>query len=750
MASGSQSFYSTPAFELFRRGLTTQTVKKFRGINAFKSYATVTPDEALDCLNVMVPGWGGLSKFRLPVALSSAVAPNPGAGPVQFVDFQQANGTRQVVAAFPDNSLWYFTWNASGTALNAGVLIERGAPDAPPWSMVEANNILFMANGIRMMKWTGTNFWLWGIVAPAALPVTTSIALPPGTAIQSIRGAVGQNLIYVFVNNPPGFQGAVGQTATIAGTVNYNGTYPINLVGPGGAGTTTVILTAIPASTVPEVVGTITPSFPAPIFGWSWAYAYKNSVTGHVSNISPITPSIIPAGGMNTQLLAVAPTDPQVDTIVWFRTQDGGGDWFREVEVNINTGALTLPNTGVQAAAVISGGLYLGLNDFNTPDSALDTATQGPLLNNPPPVGKYLTVGQARIFIANIAGGPQIIAYTGYEQILFGRPEESIPPYNRLIIQIGAEAINGEGVLSSGVVAFGATKKMYMLRGNVEDITLNAPVQFSAFLQELPWDTGTLCHQSIQATPFGLIFWATDRTVQLFNPGSTLTSTAASLQDVSSPVYPILRRATAGAEKIASSAYFNWLERDWYGLTFPIDGSATNNFTIFWALNLAGNELDIFPCSIGMDFMGTLSTSKLQRILAMSSGGRIYNLPVSQDTKNGVGDLSIIPATAGTLPAYWDGGYFGNEGPVRSKMWKRGYLVADQGGFQVVKAIVDNKDKTFQSPKLIGPDPVKNDGQFSVGQRGNRLSTTIIFPSQDVSCNVQELTVGSIATSDRM
>src|SRR5882672_1212126 len=103
MSSGTQNLYSSPGFELFRRGLNAQTVKQFRGMNAFQAQTLLDPEWALDCLNVMVPGWGGLSKFRLPVPISSVLAPNPVNGPYQFVDFQTGLGIRQVVASFPDN-----------------------------------------------------------------------------------------------------------------------------------------------------------------------------------------------------------------------------------------------------------------------------------------------------------------------------------------------------------------------------------------------------------------------------------------------------------------------------------------------------------------------------------------------------------------------------------------------------------------------------------------------------------------------
>ncbi len=829
MATGAQSFYSTPAFELFRRGLNTTTVKKFRGIDAFKAITEVGSDTALDCMNVLVPGWGGLSKFRLPVAISQAIVPAPGVGPSQFYDFQQATGTRQVVAAFGNNALYYFTWNAGGTALNAGILINQSAAglDVAPWSMVESNNIMFMANGVQMVKWLGgpsgaTNgFENWGIVQPTSQP---TIGGAEGTVdLQSIQRAGGTVTIIIPIPTgpepTPGMYLSVGDSIIIVNPsdASYNGTFTIaTVVTPGqtytyaqagansGPFVDTALLTVNTSSgVIPAVVtgsrtgGVATYSWAVPlpvpaallngvhvtISGFADAtlngtFAINNAVslhsgtvsitvlqaglpdsvggatgtlsmgvtivtsrtyefsavnpqTGHYSNVGlPITIN----GPLTNRLVYVNSnyviTDPQVGGVQFFATLDGGGDFFLDPS--------STPLSGI-----------VGFVDFVS-DGDLDDAIQAPLINNPPPVGKYLAVGQSRVFIANIVGGPNFIAYSGYEQILLGRPEESFPPSNRLLLNIGAEEINGIGILPSGIVGFGATKRMYILRGNVEDITLNAPVQFSAFLQELPWDMGTLCHQSIKATPVGLIFWGTDRTVQLFNPGSTLTSTAASLQDISGPVYPILRQATAGQEQLAAAAYFNWLERDWYALTFAYNGSLTNNYTIFWALQQDGT-IDIFPCSIAMDFMHTLSTSNLQRILACSFGGLIYNLPVSQDTVNGVAQFNVIPATNGNLGAYWRGGYFGNESPVRSKMWKRGLLVTDQrpDAFRVNTRLVNNREATFQNPKFI-PSAVSSDGQWSITQRANRCSIEIIFPQKDVSANVLEMTVGNIPTSDRM
>lgn len=809
MSSGGAQLYSTPGFELFRRGLNVQTVKSFRGINVFQGQAQLGPEWALDCMNVMVAGWGGLSKFRLPVTMSQPVG-GLGTGPQFFIDFQQGNGTRQVVSNF-GNSLYYMTWDPTGTLLQNATLIETAAQDVGPWSMVTANNVLFASNAQVMKKWLGgpsgaTNGWEnWGIVAPVAAPVVgwvvqnasltraanvTTVTLPVGTTLRLLAGdpftvvslndptfsgnfvvlAVIDDRHFTYTNNGPNVGPILNGTITAPsqfasytvtasrvngiatynlqtsppggivtafgtgaangppieiivtgfGDATFNGTFTNVTVGPNGL-TITVQQPNQPDAT-PGGTGTLTSAM-SPSTGIRWAYAYQNILLGTISNISPLSP-VFTGVTRSFNLTAVASPDPQVDTIVWFRTVDGGGDLFLDQ---------TLP-TAVGLMLVDEGD-----------DDQLNKAVQGPLIHNPPLVGKYLAVAQSRVFVFNLVSDATSIIYSGYEQIVYpgARPEETFPPNNRLRLSIGASAIAGGGVIQAGVVAFSDTDRMYMLRGQVEDITINAPVQFSAFLEELPWKMGTLGHQTIQATPMGLLFWAADRTVNIFDGASSPT-------DISKPVYAILRRATQGKESQSSSAYFNWIERDWYALNFAIDGSASNNYTLFWSLAIDTGQIDVFPCSVRMDFIGTLTNNKAQRLLAIAVDGLIKNLPVSQDTSGGLGDLSVIPSTAGALAAWWRGGYFGNDSPVRSKLFKRGLIVSDQAGFKVNKRMVDNRTKTFINPKFIGPNQVGNDGQFSIGQRAQRCSVEILFPDEDVSCNVMELSVGAIATSDRM
>jgi hypothetical protein len=664
------SFYSTPTFELFRRGIEPEVVKKFHGLNVYLPITQSKPDWATDILNVIINSNGELSKFRLPVKLTQGMSAYPN-GPQMIFDFQQANGTRQIFTNIGTNLAYFTNDGKTGPNLVSGPL----QSNVGPWSFGEVTNILLGTNGQKIVKWTGTDLLNVGIVAPTDAP---AVAINVG----------------------------LGQLS--------------------------------------------------PITGYEWAYSWKCSgIAPALNGPSPIEVSNASlstlqtdAGGVNDSYTLTAlppPPDPQIDTIVWWRTLDGGGDLFRLAEVNIYTGAVTFNAATVTVLGSIP---YLQIID-NTPDlplvqngPALDQTTRAPLLNNPPIQGKYIAVGQGRCVIMNLTGSPQDAIYSGYERILIGNPPECYPPNNRLRLSIGAESIAGGGVLRAGVVMFSNVDKMYMLRGQLEDITDTAPVQFTQYLEELPWKLGCMSHNTIQATPYGLLWFAGDKTVQIFDGYNQP-------QDISGQVYPILRKITPGAEMNSLSAYFNWLERDWYVLLVPYDGSVTPNRIIFWSLDADTSSIETFISTIPADGISAVTLSTLQRILMIGFEGQLWQLPVSSDTRNGIADLGLIPATPGNLPAFWRSGYFGNDSAQRSKMYRWGRLITDQdpSAFKVTKRFVDDEQRTVTQPEII-VQPLTS-SRFAVNRRAKRLSIEINFPQQDVSSNVMELQLMSVPTSDR-
>lgn len=662
-ATQQTGLYSTPAFELFRRGLLVQAIQTFHGINVYSTLPQLGPDWAQDCRNVVISGSGGLSKMRLPKPISAAIG-GVAFGPNGFWDFQQANGTRQTVAQFAD-SLYVFS-----NDLGAVVLIETNVLDNGFWSFSPSSNILWGVNGQRAMKWTGQKFQAWGIAGPNAAPV-------------------------------------VGQIA-----------------------------------------GALSPSNGGYSYGWAW----KNSLINTCSNISPVSAASGNVAAKAFQPTALASPDTQVDTIVWFRTLDGGGDPYRLAEINLNTGVITSPNSQTNVT-VVPGTGNLQITD-NTPDAGLDQATRGPLINNPPLVGLYTAVGQGRLFIFNLVGSPQDVIYSGYEQILFGRPEECFPPNNRLRLSIGADQVAGGGVLHAGIVAFSQTGRMYMLRGQVEDITLSVPINFTQYLEELPWTLGCASHFSIQSTPYGLIWLAGDKTVQLFDGHSPP-------YDISAALYPYLSQITPGTESQTVAGYFNWLERDWYVLLCATQGSLAPNQLFLFAFNKAPGSntitsIEAFVSDIpaqlgGATWVGMINTSKLQRMLCIAAQGFIQQLPVSSDTIGGLTqDLTINPPTNGFLSAYWRGGYFGNDSPQRAKNFRWTRLITDQDpkAFEETIRLVNDEQFTLLNPQIVGPLGLKT-SKLGLGLRAKRCSVEINFPPQDAPANVVELQMAMVPTADR-
>ena len=682
MATQANAFGSTIAFEQFKRGLYSDTIKKFRGINAFQSIATLSPDWAMDLLNVIVPISGNLSKFRLPTALTTQIGVS---GPTSFWDYQQATGLRQLIASF-GTGLYHFSQFGVGTRMTQG---SAGTPfnSAGPWSAVTASNILFLANGQLMMKWVGVET---RIVPPA---VAAMSALQPWGCLQ-IQQA------------PPAY-----------------------IIGEGGN----------PGN--------------QPITGWIYAVALKNSVTGHIGPISPITATQLPSGTQAVALTSYpgdpAYSDPQYDTQVFFRSLDGGALLYRLCEVDRTTGNVTFNSAtiGMVSASFTPAGSWpvYTVTDLTTPDTSLDLLTQANLINYPPPVGNFVVCAQGRIFVFGLQSNPSQIAYSGYEQVLIGRPEESFPPSNVLQLRIGADSCIGGGVLRNGIIAFSQTGRIYMLRGQVQDITTTAPVNFTSFLEEMDWKIGCLSAATIQSTAYGVIWMGADRSVQIMGE-----STGYQPQDISQPLYPLLRSITPGTESQCVSAYFNWLGRDWYTLTCCIGGAISPNRTFWWSLNQATQEIEIFISSVAGNWIGMVTTQQLQRILCIANGGVISQVPVD-DTQNGMAlDLTIAPATGGMLAAYWRSAYFGNTNPMRSKMYRYTRMLADQNvtAFQQTFRIVDNNTKTFAAPEILGPVPVPV-GKMGLNRRGSRLSVEIDFPPADAPCNVLELTVAAIPTADR-
>lgn len=458
--------------------------------------------------------------------------------------------------------------------------------------------------------------------------------------------------------------------------------------------------------------------------GRTYVVALGNSITGHVGNGSPVSASTGNLVNQEQEVDCLAPVDPQDDIAYLFSTEDGGGTYYFNQSIAIT------PLTA------------FSFTD-NTPDANLNFAVVAPTINNPPPLGLYLANFQGRVIIMNLDNDKQGAAYSGYEWILLGRPEESFPPSNRLRLAIGADDMAGGGGVANGFVFFSKSNQMFFLRGSLQDITTVAPVQITTFLQQLPWNQGCFSHFSIQSTPQGLVWLCSDKTIQIFDGTNEPKC-------LSTSILPILRTITEGTENNTRSAFFNFLERQWYCLSVAVNGSLYNNQIIVIDLDPnPGTNCGIFLSDLRADDICTVGDANGLNELILDALGIMYKFLALSDTVGGISDP--ITSTSGIMPGYWQSGPFGNEDANVIKMFRWIHVVTDQKNFKVQTLLI-GEDDNFRYPTLLpigGPAALPSNGKFPVNAKGRRAMYLIQFPQEDVSANLLELTNQCIPVAQR-
>ena len=236
-----------------------------------------------------------------------------------------------------------------------------------------------------------------GIVGPTTRP-TTSVTASLGQWQPGHLYGIGNIIIDTNGN-------------TQEATTNPNGT--TGLSGPTWA--TTIGLTTGPDGT--ETWLMIPPVYLSASVGYQYYYAFYNSATGQVSNVSPISLPTGPLSGNQLTIVGSRSTDPQVDMIAIYRNVDGGAFYYQ---------LATIANPLVSTWSYVD-----TVQDIN-----LNTSIYAPigLLNTPPPAGALDPVYHAsRPWVhsgSNLyyAAGPDNAIALNI--ILNAVPAESWPPLN--------------------------------------------------------------------------------------------------------------------------------------------------------------------------------------------------------------------------------------------------------------------------------------------------------------------------------
>lgn len=186
--------------------------------------------------------------------------------------------------------------------------------------------------------------------------------------------------------------------------------------------------------------------------GRTYFYVYRNSSTGHMSDLS--APSLSTGAQTNIQInlsSIAASTDPQVDKIWILATADGNDETLLYFLAEINNGTTTYTD--------------------NTPELTLlannvvqETDVNGNLIgvadNAPPPAGKLVIKHQGRLFIAKGATlycSKNLQELTTSTGLIAGKFEEAWPPENQFDISDDAEIITA--LVSDGVTLYIGTPR---------------------------------------------------------------------------------------------------------------------------------------------------------------------------------------------------------------------------------------------------------------------------------------------------
>lgn len=364
----------------------------------------------------------------------------------------------------------------------------------------------------------------------------------------------------------PGKTGATAPTwSTTQGALTTDNTQKWSNMGPIAAGSTGAAAT-----------GT-----------WLYGYAYKNSVANTVSSMSVLSAPVLLAANSYMLVQGDGCPDQQCDTIIMFRTTQGGGDlwWLAE-----------FANPGANKTWTF--------ND-TYPDSALNEFIAAPEngVNDPPPAGLiHLTYHLNRVW-GNVGN---IVYYSNPLTTVLGSGTEQFPRSNNYFVF--PSVVTRLEPVSSGLMVF-TTSDVYMISGQ------GTP---SSILYAYPLIPGLGLLSYNCLTKLGGTFY-------LFTSAKKLVALdpSAGFQEPGQPIGDRLINLSP------STAYLTWH-----------DGGATDT-----ALFLADGSTGWYRMS--MNFNSSVESPVVWSPLATIAGG--VKAVQSVETSPGTKQLLLGPATTGPI-----------------------------------------------------------------------------------------------------
>lgn len=640
---------------------------------------------------------------------------------------------------------------------------------AGPWSRSSLTNMLFETNGQVKQKGRGTNLGTienWGIDAPDA---SAAVSLVMGLAVDISTVSRASNLVSVTTTIAHGFSSGMYVVVAAVIDTSYNsatGTAfgPINVTGGTTFTYTQVGVNSSSSSGTASV--TIIKSV-----GRSYAWAWENANTSHVSAIGPATQYIayssqigtvdcIEAGtittynsatvtGTNTQFtnawigrkvwmdtvgtlgrivsvnspssltLDSIPAnasgkrfqvfDPQVTHVRLYATGDGGSVYFLMGRNAWTPNNITLATVGLEFADTAN----------SEPPNSPFTSEMSQNYNVPPPVGTYLQEFQSRMLVYGVPGAPQTFWYTNIESTQVGQAPESCAPLNQVTLPIGAGKLFGSANLPTGLILWSDQHDMFKISGTLTDNTALTGVQLGATIQRLPYPIGSAGPYACTVTYLGAMWLSSDREVWLFTD-------RYAPRNVGRPVQDILDSINLSRLQYARAARYDKEDKHWFVLAISTGSSTYNNKLLaldldllasngqpsFFTFDMATNTPSWYMLDISCEaIVAGNDTNRLQRLFASDT-----DLVMDADY-NG---LAFLTAAESTVTAYWTSHALNNDQPeaITRIDWTRfvtndapANIIADGWLFGI--NAIDDDAYTFASPNLISLTPGTDSSAYS-------------------------------------
>ena len=310
-----------------------------------------------------VVDWGIQAPLNAPIVTQS-VRTNPYSSWLPSTIFAtQAGSTQQLIIKDPNNNLQKMVpgnngssgstapaWNATLYAVTADNQIQWQNEGPAAWAANHAY-LIGAPVSVNVVTGTGTQAMTFYCITQGTSGATQPVYWPPTIGAVVADGSTG--LTWQNIGLTLAWTASTVHTSTNV-ILDFNG-YIQTILQPGKTGAILpTFQTGLSAQTVDnQAVWVNTGAFSAAATApTQYGYAYRNSVTGDISNMSPASAPFLLKIGNQTVVQGIGSTDSQVDQVYIYRTAQGGSTFLYLGQVPNVSGATwtftdTTPDSGL-------------------------------------------------------------------------------------------------------------------------------------------------------------------------------------------------------------------------------------------------------------------------------------------------------------------------------------------------------------------------------------------------------------------